>query len=87
MCVLIVSTTFVWKISHFKKNLLRYYYKCTLFDFNETWIFWTDLRKKTPILNIMETRLVEVDLFLADERTDGQTDEASSRLSQFWDCA
>jgi hypothetical protein len=52
MCVLIFSTTFVWNISHSKKNSARYYHKCTyiglhvkcrLFwsDFNETWIFST----------------------------------------------
>jgi len=28
MCVLILSTTSVWKISHFKKNWARYYQKC-----------------------------------------------------------
>jgi hypothetical protein len=29
MCVLIFSTTFVWNISHSKKNWARYYHKCT----------------------------------------------------------
>jgi hypothetical protein len=29
MCVLIFSTTFIWNISHSKKNSLRYYHKCT----------------------------------------------------------
>jgi hypothetical protein len=29
MCVLIFSTTFVWNISHSKKNSARYYHKCT----------------------------------------------------------
>jgi hypothetical protein len=29
MCVLIFSITFVRNISHFKKNLARYYHKCT----------------------------------------------------------
>jgi hypothetical protein len=28
MCVLIFSTTFIWNISHSKKNSLRYYHKC-----------------------------------------------------------
>jgi hypothetical protein len=28
MCVLIFSTTFVWNISHSKKNLARYCHKC-----------------------------------------------------------
>jgi len=29
MCVLIFSRTFVWTISHSKKNSARYYHKCT----------------------------------------------------------
>jgi hypothetical protein len=29
VCVLIFSTTCVWNVSHFTKNLARYYYKCT----------------------------------------------------------
>ena len=29
-CVLICSTTFVWKTSHSELNLARYYHKCTL---------------------------------------------------------
>ena len=29
MCVLIFCTTFVWNISHSKKNWARYYHKCT----------------------------------------------------------
>ena len=35
-CVLILSTTFVWNISHFKKNSARYYYKCTYFFMQST---------------------------------------------------
>jgi len=30
MCVLICSTSFVWNISHSKKNWERYYQKCVL---------------------------------------------------------
>jgi hypothetical protein len=30
MCVLIFSTTFVWDISHFKRNWARYNHKCVL---------------------------------------------------------
>jgi predicted transcriptional regulator len=29
ICVLIFSTTFVWYVSHLKKNSARYYHKCT----------------------------------------------------------
>jgi hypothetical protein len=30
MCVLILSTSFVWNISHSKKKLATYYYKCEI---------------------------------------------------------
>jgi hypothetical protein len=52
MCVLILSTTFVWDISHSEENSARYYrkytkslhVKCPLFlsDFNEIWIISRD---------------------------------------------
>jgi hypothetical protein len=29
MCVLILSTNFVWNISHYKTNSARYYHVCT----------------------------------------------------------
>ena len=52
MCVLIFSTNFLWNVSHFNKNWVRCYHKCTyvkyllfLSDVNETWIFLTDVWK------------------------------------------
>ena len=54
ICVLIFSTTFIWNISHFKKNCVRYHkciyvfmfkYPFFLLDFKGTWIFSTDFRK------------------------------------------
>ena len=55
MCVLIVSTTFVWNIYHPKETPARYYHKRTVGFikgvllwcqiFNEIWIISTDFRK------------------------------------------
>jgi len=45
-------------------------YPLFLSDFNETWIFWTDFRKKTQISKFMKIRLVGPELFHADGRTD-----------------
>ena len=55
MCVLVLSTTSAWNVSHSKKNWKKYHkcaylgihVKCRLLlpDFNETWNFWTDFRK------------------------------------------
>jgi hypothetical protein len=53
MRVLIFCTTFVWNISHSRKNWARYHkyigshvkYPLFLSDFNETWMFSEDFRK------------------------------------------
>jgi hypothetical protein len=52
MCVLIFSITFVWNISHCKKNLARQYHVCTwvfmksaLWDCNGIWRFFVVFRK------------------------------------------
>ena len=78
MCVLIFSTTFVWNISHSKKNSARYDTKCILVlmqskrscsTVNETSIFWADFRKifkyPTSLTVQLEPR--------CSTRTDGQT--------------
>jgi hypothetical protein len=82
-CVLIFSTTFVWNISHSKKNWARYYiHRCTrlhvkypLFfsDFNKTWSF-RHIFKNTWILNFAKIRPVNAELFHADGQADGRTD-------------
>ena len=61
-------------------------YPLFLSDFYGTWIFSTDFLKKALISSFIKTRLVGVELFHADGRTEG-CDEANSRFSQFCDSA
>jgi hypothetical protein len=83
-CVMIFSTTFVWNISHSKKNSARYYQKCTWTFmkcsryswqiFNVTWTFSRDFRKKKPpISNFMKIRPVGAQIATC-RLTDGRTD-------------
>ena len=83
MCVLIFSTTFVWNISHYRKNWSRYYHKCpqvfrssTRYT-RQTYGTWNCLKgfreKKTQILNFVKIRPVGAKQFHADERTETQT--------------
>jgi hypothetical protein len=98
-CVSILSTTFVWNISHSKKNWARYDQRCTLvfmsinryscqifMELNTVDRFSKNALKE----NFMKILPVEAELFHADGRTDGRTerqtgrhDEANSRFSQF----
>jgi hypothetical protein len=79
ICVLILSTTFVWNISHSKKHWARYDKKCVLFcryrpvilvlfkrNLNVLYRFW----KYAQISNVTKILPVGIELFLADGRTD-----------------
>ena len=86
MCVLTFSTTFVWNISHSKKNSARYCHKCILAfvllsDCNES-SFARQIKKKPKILNFMKILPVGAEFFLTGGRTDSRY-EANCRFSQF----
>jgi hypothetical protein len=75
-CVAIFSTTFVWNISHSKKNWVRYEHNVywslckvaiILSDFNETWIF--KFSKNTQTSNFTKISAVAAKLFHADGHT------------------
>ena len=87
------STTFVWNISHSKKNWasfswlyvgLHMKYPLFLSDFNKTWIFSADFRKM--FLYFMKIRSVRTKLFQTDGRTD-RYDEVNNRFPQICECA
>jgi hypothetical protein len=65
----------MWKRLHAK-------YPLFLSDFNETWIFSTDFRKKAQIPNFIIIRTVGVELFHAGGMTDAH-DEVNSRFRNF----
>jgi hypothetical protein len=81
MCVLIFCTTFVWNISHSKKNWVRYVqktsiglhvkYRLFLSDFNETWIFSADFSTIFKCQISWKSVEWETRYFML---TDGQTD-------------
>jgi hypothetical protein len=49
-------------------------YPSLLLDFNQTWIFSTNIKKNTQISNFMKIRPVGAELFHADWQTDTQAD-------------
>ena len=81
-CVLIFCTPFVWKISHCKKNRLRFAQKCILVFIYSTLYSYRFLikfllrhfSKNTQIPNFVKIRPVEANLFHADRQRDGRSD-------------
>jgi hypothetical protein len=77
--VLIFSTTFVWNFSHYEKNSMRYYHKCThiltlstyhsCHIFNWNWISSTVL-KNPHVSYFIKIPPVGAELFHADGWTD-----------------
>ena len=69
-------------------TVLHVRYTLFLSDFNETWIFSTDLRKILKYKIYVKIRPVGAELFHADRRTDGRADEHNEdngRFSQFFE--
>ena len=91
--VLIFSTNFIWKISHFKNNSARYYHKCKNFltwsqlllsDFNENRIFFSDFLKRFKYkISSKSVQWKPSCSIRTDRKTDGWYDETKSRFSKF----
>jgi len=92
-CVLIISKSFAWNVSHSKKKSARYDHKtakcsCKIpvihVSFNKTWFFDT-FSKNTQISNFMKIRLVGTELFHVDRQK--RHNGANSSFSQFCESA
>ena len=91
-CVFTFFTTFAQNIPHSENISARYYHKrhtsprnvqLVLSDFDKTWNFSTDLKKKKSwIQSFTKIRLVGAEQFHADRQTD-RHDETHSRFSKF----
>jgi hypothetical protein len=95
ICILIFSTTFVWNISHSKKNWATYDQNCIglhvnylvfLSDFNRTWSFCNRFLKNNQISNFMEICLVGTELFHEDRWVDGHM-HMTKLIVAFWNFA
>jgi hypothetical protein len=94
-CVLIVSTIFIWNISHVQKKWARYYYKCTLglmqsaryscqifmkLEFSRLFFFKKYSNTKFQKNTSSGSRVVSCGR--TDRRTNGD-DEVNNRFSQY----
>jgi hypothetical protein len=90
--VVILSTNFVWNISHSKGNWARYDQKCifwssckvpvTLSDLHETWIFSKDFLERMKCRISLKSFPSEQNCSMRTEKRDTH-DEANSRFSIF----
>jgi hypothetical protein len=90
MCVFLLSTTFVWNISHSKKKWARYDEKCIMvFTWSASYscqiLMKLELSRqifeKYPKFSFMKSRPVGAELYHADRQTDKHG--VNSRFSQF----
>ena len=93
MYALILYTTFVWNITHSKKNqqdimvhIVGLHVKYPLFffsDFNETWIFWTDFREILKYdISCKSVQWGQI-CSMRTNRRKNRHNETSNRFSQF----
>jgi hypothetical protein len=96
MSFVIFSATFIWNISHSKKNPARYYYTCTvhrssyevpvfLARLNETWVFSTVFEKSSNT-KFLENPSSCGRIFCADIQTDGGHTDLTKLIVSFRNC-
>jgi hypothetical protein len=90
MCALILSTNFVWNISHSTKKSAEYYHNLhmssckvlILIDFNKPWIFSTECRKILKCLVSWKSVQWQPSYSMRTDRQTDMHDDANSCFSQ-----